>query len=583
MTSQRRPAIGIDLGTTNSLVCVLQNGLPTILPNVLGERLTPSAVSLDEEGRILVGASAKARLTTHPALSAAAFKRDMGTDRVHQLGDKSFTSVELSSLVLGALKRDAEIALGEKIDEAVVTVPAYFGDLQREATRQAGHLAGLKIERIINEPTAAALAYGLKERNVEQRIAVLDLGGGTFDVTILEIIEGVIEIQSSSGDTRLGGEDFDESLVALLVSQFEAKHGPGINEDRRAKARLKAAAEQARHQLSERAASTIYLPGIAVGSRIVSFEAELARSDAERAWQPLLARLRKPVEIALNDAKLRADQLDAVLLVGGATRMPCVIEAARQMFGRAPLQSLPPDEAIAMGAAVQAALKASDKDVGDLVVTDVAPFSLGIATSARRGREVLHGLFTPIIERGTTIPVSRVERFSTMSDFQKEIRVEVYQGEHLRCELNQRLGDYVLKNLPPAPAGQPFDVRFTYDLNGILEVEMELRDSGRKESFAIEKRSGAMSPEQLEAARSRMSSLKLHPREALPNATAVARAEALYVELSGDARTELADAIATFRAILEGQRAGDIAHAREVLVSLTQLLRRRSARRPNSP
>ncbi len=419
------------------------------------------------------------------------------------------------------------------------------------------------------------MAYGLHARAVEQKIAVLDLGGGTFDVTILEIIEGVIEIQSSSGDTRLGGEDFDEALMLELLSRLQAQHKLPEVTDLGAKARLKAASEIARQALSDRVEASIFLPGVALNGKLISFDAVIARTEAEALWAPLTARLRKPIEIALSDAKLTAAQIDAVLLVGGATRMPCVIALARDFFGKAPQQGLPPDEAIAMGAAIQAALKTGDAAVEDLVVTDVAPFSLGIATAARHGREVVDGLFSPIIERGTTIPVSRIERFSTMSDFQKEIRVQVFQGEHPRCELNQKLGDYVLSNLPPAPAGQPFNVRFTYDLNGILEVEMDLHAAGRKESFVIEKRPGAMSALQLDQARVRMANLKLHPREALPNATAIARAEALYVELVGDPRAALGEMLAQFRAVLESQRIADIQASRDALIGLTQTLKSR--------
>jgi molecular chaperone HscC len=569
--------VGIDLGTTFSLVATLRDGVPIVLPNALGELLTPSAVSLADDGTVLVGAPARARVTTHPARTATSFKRDMGTDKIIDLGLRKLTPPELSALVLKALKRDAEAALGCEVTEAVITVPAYFGDLQRQATRDAGAIAGLTVERIINEPTAAALSYGLHERHREMRAVVLDLGGGTFDVTVLEIIEGVIEIQASSGDSRLGGDDFDEALALRFADRAMRDKGFDLRHDRRAWARLLEASEGAKRRLTEGATAGIALVDLPLGGdRLGQLELSLSRDEAEELWAPLLDRIRAPIARALRDASLSADKIDEVLLVGGSTRMPCVARLAAQVFGRLPLRKLPPDEAVAMGAAVQAALKQGDAAVSDLVVTDVAPFSLGIATSTHLGRQQVAGLFTPILERGTVIPASRVQRFYTMSEMQREIRVEVFQGEHSLCRDNTLLGELAVNDLPASKLGeQAVDVRFTYDLNGILEVEATIVSTGKSESLVIEETPGRMTAAQVKAARAAMERFKFHPRDALPNATALARADALYVELSGPPREQLGHALAQLRVALESLDEGEITARRERLIALTATLRRR--------
>jgi molecular chaperone HscC len=572
----KAPLIGIDLGTTYSLCAIMQDSGPIILPNALGERLTPSAVSVGAKGEILVGAPARARAATHPDRTALAFKRDMGQDRPYRLADRKLSPQELSAMVLSALKADAEAALGMPVEEAVITVPAYFDDRQRQATRDAGAIAGLKVERIINEPTAAALAYGLHHRHREQKAIVLDLGGGTFDVTVLEIMEGVIEIQASGGDTRLGGEDFVDLLAELVAARLRARSGAaGTGDlDLRAQpiawARLREAAELAKRRLSTESAARVVLPALPVADgRSLDVDEEITRAEAEALWAPLLDRMRGPMLRALADAGLGADRIDEVLLVGGATRMPCVAQLAARTFGRMPLRKLPPDEAVALGAAIQAALKAGDEAVGDLVVTDIAPMTLGIATSAELGRQRVPGLYTPILERATVIPTSRVQRFSTVEDGQTTIDVEVYQGEHSLCRDNRRLGSYRLTGIPPAPAGQEgIDVRFTYDLNGILEVDMTVVSTGRTESLVIEQSPGRLTPAQIAAARQSMGRLKFHPREALPNTTALARADALFVELTGNAREELGFRIAQLRAAIEQQDPQLIAGTRSALLAL---------------
>jgi len=570
-----RTVIGIDLGTTYSLVAALQHGKPTVLANAIGEMLTPSAVSVGDDDTILVGPAARARATTHPTRTALSFKRDMGTDRKLQLGTRTFTPQELSALVLGALKRDAEAALGRPVDEAVVTVPAYFGDAQRQATRDAGAIAGLTVERIINEPTAAALAYGLHERHREMRAAVIDLGGGTFDVTVLEILEGVVEIQSSAGDTQLGGDDFDLALAEVLAKELAVKHGVSVREEPRAWARIREACEQAKRRLTDGESTRVALYDLPlVDKRTVHLEMPLSRGQADAAWAPLLERMKVPILRALRDASLEARQIDEVLLVGGSTRMPCVAKLTAQLFGRLPLRTLPPDEAVALGAAVQAGLKAGDAALGDMIVTDVAPFSLGISSAKKMGRQVVTGLFTPILERGTVIPASREEGFSTIEDGQRAITFGVYQGEHSLVRDNKKLGEYTINDLQPLPAGeQRFRVRFTYDLNGILEVEMTSVNSGKVETLVIEGAPGRLTAQQIKEARKAMERLKFHPRDALPNATLLARAEALYVELTGAAREQLGDTLNAFRLALESQDDKMIAAGRDHLAMLVNSLR----------
>jgi molecular chaperone HscC len=567
--------IGIDLGTTYSLVAVLEGGEAVVISNALGEQLTPSAVSVDDSGMMVVGAPAAARAKTDPERTATQFKRDMGTDRIFELGGRRLSPQQLSALILAELKRDAEAYLGRPVTEAVITVPAYFGDPQRQATRDAGLLAGLKVDRIINEPTAAALAYGLHNRHRELKAAVLDLGGGTFDVTVLEIVEGVIEVQASAGDPRLGGEDFTDAL-AVLVEQQLARKGEDVGSLPRTRARIREAAEQAKRRLSHEESAEVALPGLTLaGGRRADVALTLTREDAHEAWAPLLDRIRIPVMRALRDARVKTHEIDEVLLVGGATRMPCVVELAARLFGRMPQRKLPPDEAVVMGAAIQAALKRDDEAVDDMVVTDVAPFTLGISIAQPIGGQRISGLFSPVLERGTVIPASRVERFSTLEDNQKEILIQVFQGEHSLCADNVFLGKYLLNNLPKGKAGSTdIDVRFTYDQNGLLEVEMKVVGTDRKEHLVIEQRPGKLTPEQLAQARAEMEALKFHPRDTLPNRTALDRAESLYVELTGTERQHLGVLMAHFRASLEGQDTHVIDEARESLNTAVHRLRR---------
>jgi molecular chaperone HscC len=568
MRVSERFTVGIDLGTTFSLVSHVVDGAPVVILNSLGEALTPSAVSVLDDGSLVVGTAARARATTHPTRTALSFKRDMGTDAIYDLGLVKKSPVELSALVLGQLKRDAEAALGRAVTDAVITVPAYFGDAQRQATCDAGAIAGLRVERIINEPTAAALAYALHEAERSARVAVIDLGGGTFDVTVLTIRDGDVEVAATSGDMRLGGDDFDDILRDRLHARLLELERVDVSHDPIAWARLRAAAQLAKQRLTELlhvAVPLVDLP-LAGGKRLTT-ELACDRAEAEAAWAPLLARMRVPIARALRDADITANKIDEVVLVGGATRMPCVVRTVAEIFGRMPSRTLPPDEAVALGAAVQAALHADRAAVRDMVVRDVAPFTLGIATTKTYGTRRVGNVFAPIIDRGTVLPVSRSNPFVTLDDLQTEIVFKVFQGEHVSCDKNTKLGEYTVKKIPPRPAGEEsIDVRFSYDVNNLLEVEMTLASSGRTETLIIEQMPGRLRPDEVAAARAELARLKMHPRDALPNTAAIMRGEAMYVELVGEARGELGDLLGEFRAVLETQDDSLISPLRDALL-----------------
>ncbi len=482
--------VGIDLGTTYSLVGVFRDGAPRLLENALGSRLTPSVVGLDDHGgRVLVGQAAKERLITHPGLTAATFKRFMGTDRLTRLGTRDFRPEELSSFVLRSLKADAEAILGEPVEEAVISVPAYFGDAQRKATRAAGELAGLKVERLINEPTAAALAYGLHEAPNETSFLVFDLGGGTFDVSIVELFNGVVEVHASAGDSFLGGEDFTSALATAFLERaglVESALAPGE------KSRLWKQAELAKRQLTEEQEAEIR---VTLKEREVTWSA--SRAQLEQLTTELVERMRRPVERAMRDAQLRASDLDAVVLVGGATRMPLVRALAARLLGRFPLTSVHPDEAVALGTALQAGLKSRDAALSEVVLTDTSPHSLGVAVAVpdEWGQPV--GLeFSPIIERNTVVPVSREQSYTPIHDQQREVHVEIYQGESRRVENNVRLGSLTVP-LPPGKARErQLLVRFSYDINGLLEVDTKVAGTEVRRSLVIEGNPGQISPEE---------------------------------------------------------------------------------------
>ncbi|PUA35896.1 molecular chaperone HscC [Paenibacillus elgii] len=550
--------IGIDLGTTNSLVAYWTEDGPAIIPNVLGERLTPSIVSVDENGEILIGQIAKERLITHPDLTAATFKRYMGTEKTYRLGPYTFSPEELSSFVIKSLKADAEAFFGHPVTEAVISVPAYFNDTQRKATKRAAEFAGLKVERLISEPTAAAISYGLHQQQDNTKFLVFDLGGGTFDVSILEFFEGVMEVQSIAGDNYLGGEDFTQ----LLVSYFIETHGIDFQElDFKARSALFKQAEICKRLLGSDNEGKM---SFTLEDR--TYETTLNRNDFEKIAGQLMLRLRHPIERALRDASLSPDDLDAVILIGGATRMPIIKSVVSKMFGRLPFTQINPDEAVALGAAIQVALKERNEALKEVVLTDVCPYTLGIETTKRMGNDKFDdGHFCPIIERNTPIPVSKVESFWTLHDNQSSIRVIVYQGESRRVENNLRLGE-LLVEVPPDKAGeQSIDVRFTYDINGILEVEVTTVSTGVKKKTIIQKNPGKLSELEIEERLNQLKDIKIHPRERTENRLLLAKGERLYEEALGEKRSEIAFLLEQFERVLASQNEYEIKKASSVL------------------
>lgn len=550
--------IGIDLGTTNSLVAFWTESGPQIIPNAIHARLTPSVVSVDENGEILVGQIAKERLITHPHLTAAAFKRFMGTGKQYQLGKHQFTPEELSSFVLRSLKADAEAFLQVPVEEAVISVPAYFNDVQRKATKYAAELAGLKVDRLINEPTAAALSYGIHQKAEETTFLVVDLGGGTFDVSVLDLFEGVIEVKSVAGDNFLGGEDFTHALVSFFIEQH------GFDRDSLDLKTMSALYKQAEFCKCALGSSKSEKMSIARDGK--NYETVIDTASFESIAGQLLLRIRHPIEHTLRDASLNPRDLDTVILVGGATRMPVVKSIIGKILRQIPLTSINPDEAIALGAAVQAALKGKNKALDEVILTDVCPYSLGTSVSRRIGKDKYDsGYFLPIIERNTAIPVSKVERLYTLSDYQTVICIDVYQGESRRVEDNLKLGELFI-NVPLAAAGEePVDVRYTYDINGLLEVEAEVVSSGRKETLVIEKSPGSLPPEVIEERLRKLEGLKIHPRENTENRLLLAKGERLYQEALGDTREYIDDLLRKFEQALARQNEREIKKAAKEL------------------
>jgi molecular chaperone HscC len=554
-----RPALlGIDLGTTNSLIAVWQDGQARLIPNALGDVLTPSVISLDEDDTILVGKAARARLTTHPERSAAAFKRFMGSDKQVQLGARQFSPEELSALVLGSLKQDAEAFLGHPVTEAVISVPAYFSDEQRKRTLFAAELAGLSVTRLINEPTAAAMAYGLHEQKFE-RTLIFDLGGGTFDVTVLEYALPLIEVHASTGDNFLGGEDFTAALLQACLKHWQLT--PAMV-DAQSMASLGDALEQLKCKLGE---GTQHLSWRHADK---TFEWSLDEAAAVKIWEPLLARLRAPIEQALRDARLKPRDLDSLVLVGGATRMPAVQQMVATLFGRLPYRHLDPDTIVALGAATQAACKARDGAVEELILTDVCPYTLGIATMRGKG---INGAFSPIIERNTVIPTSRVERYYTTQPKQTVLRIAVYQGER-PWVCDNILIDAFDVTLTPTQHIQELDVRFSYDINGLLEVDVTLLETGERHSHSIDRSPTGLDEQARRDSHNRLSTLKVHPRDALPNRTLLARLERAWMQSLGEQREHIAEWLHNFTSVLGGQQSAEIAsHRSELNKALDQL------------
>ena len=560
--------VGIDLGTTNSAVAVWRDGAPQLVPNALGKELTPSAVSIAKGGQTWVGEAALDRMATHPADTVTSFKRMMGTAATVTLAGTTLTPEDLSAMVLRSLADDVEAATGERPTEAVITVPAYFNERQRRATRRAGEIAGLEVRRLINEPTAAALAFGLADRGDREPFLVFDLGGGTFDVSIVEMFEGIVEVRASAGDNRLGGDDFDEALVKLVEPMLAGGDALAVIPTDRRRALMTLAAERTRRALStaEAADFTVVVDDTPLTARITT-------EAFEEAAAPLVKRLRDPVIRALRDCHIDVKTLSDIVLVGGATRMPVVRKALTRMFGRFPNATVHPDHAVALGAAIQAGLLSGGDGLEEIRITDVAPFTLGVDTATRDMHGRLHdGIFAPIIERNTPVPVSRMERFYTLADNQREIGLGIYQGEARDVKHNVKLGE-ISAPVPPRPAGEVMvEVRFTYDTSGLLEVDVTVPATGLTRNLVIVDEEDRRSKKDIEARRKMLEKLKVHPRDEAENVAMLARAERAYEGFTGHVREFIGRALTEFQGALEKQDPRLIADAREALGNLLDQL-----------
>ncbi len=569
--SEKEKVVGIDLGTTNSCMAIVRGGRPEVLLNAEGERITPSAVAFTENGEILVGQLAKRQAILNPTRTVLSVKRRMGTDwrfRVEMGGQvKEFTPEQISAFILQKLKRDAEELLGTKITKAVITCPAYFNNLQRQATKDAGIIAGFEVLRILNEPTAAALAYGL-DKEGEQKVLIYDLGGGTFDVSILDIGEGVFEVIATDGDTQLGGDDFDRRIMDWLIEEFKKETGIDLRGDPQAMQRLRDAAEQAKKELSTRLETRISLPYIAVDARGPKhLERTLTRAQFIAMIDDLLLRTMKIVDQALAAAKLTPKDIDQVVLVGGSTRIPRVQELVAEKFGRAKInKDINPDEVVAVGAAIQAAILAGE--MKEVVLLDVTPLTLSI--------ETLGGIATPIIERNTTIPVERTKTFTTAEDFQTSVEIHIVQGERKMAADNKSLGRFVLSGIPPAPRGVPqIDVTFRIDADGILHVTARDRATGKSASITI-KDTSRLSPEEIERMRKEAEQYAEEDRRRLELAETRNQADSLIYavekslgelgdKIEPEKRRRIEETIRNLREKMSGDNAGAIRAAMEEL------------------
>ena len=550
--------VGIDLGTTNSLIAYMDKDEVKVIPNKLGENLTPSVVSVDEDGIVYVGKTAKERKQLYPEQTAEIFKRSMGTNKKFVLGEKEFTAEELSSLVLKSLKEDAEVYLGQTIEEAVISVPAYFNDTQRKATKKAGELAGFKVERIVSEPTAAAIAYGLNLKNADTKFLVFDLGGGTFDVSILELFQNIMEVRAVAGDNYLGGEDFTEILEQMFYREKD------IDQDlldQKTKNHIRKQAEICKMGFADSRVSTFKCK---IGEEI--YEYEISLDDYEKSCQLLLNKIKKPIERSLKDANIKLSDIEEIILVGGATKLPIVRKFVSRLFGRLPNGNINPDEVVVVGAATQAAMKERNEAVKEMILTDVCPFTLGTdIVVTRSGGYKESGHYLPIIERNSVIPVSRTERLYTAGDNQSVIRVKILQGESRYARNNVYLGELEVP-VPIGPAGkEAVDVTYTYDVNSILEVEVTVISTKIKKRIVIKNEETDMSEQEIEERLASLSALKIHPREQEENKLLLLRGDRMYEESTGDIRHMIQNRMNIFEGILDKQNKPDIEKARTEL------------------